>query len=222
MNESDAKRFRKRFIFSATRKGFSEFSEDLAHDSLIKWLEGRGKHQTVDQATVDAIRGAFGRPGSPNYQLKRNVTRPSGSLDAVANKSSGEVLGYHDYDLERIIETLNSSDRAIAVLIYVWGFKELEVGHCFGVTESRISQRLKGIQEKLSREMAREKQREVENLLGELPENGVRETISEETMEKVLREKVEGMEFEAHFGMAEEKFWAMEIANEESFPEWFA
>jgi hypothetical protein len=222
LDEATAKRFRKRFVLSASRKGFREFSEDLAHDALIKWLEGIGKHQTVDQATVDAIRGTFGRPSTLGYLAKRAVARPAGSMGEMANISSNAVDPNSEHDFERIIKSLGTTDRAILVLTYVWGFKEIEVGHCFGITESRVSQRLKGIYQGLSRKLEAEERRQGQGSNGEVPQNSQGETSSTHSLEEILRIETNGLECETAFSLANEKFWSVEVDNGEGYPEWFA
>lgn len=142
MDENTAKRLRKRAVLSAARMGFSQQSEDLAHDAILEWLEGRGQHQTVDQAIIDAVRRTFGRPGFPGHELRRNLEQRAKSLDAVARIPSRSINRDSADDFERLIKPLSSIDRAIVCLNYVWGFKEIEIAAIFGVTESRVSQRI--------------------------------------------------------------------------------
>lgn len=156
MDEATAARLRKRAVLSAARMGFTERSEDLAHDAIVEWLEGRGQHQTVDQAVIDAIRRAFGRPGLPGHELRRNLEQRPKSMDRLARHTSREVDRDSVHDFDRLIRTLEPIQRAIVCLRYVWGFQEIEIAQCFGVSESRISQRL---QAALSRIASRERQR---------------------------------------------------------------
>ncbi len=145
MDESDAARFRKRAVFSAARKGFAQHSEDLAHDALLSWLEGHGKHQTVDQAVGDAIRGAFGRPGTPGHELRGNLEQRAESLDALAYRAVPSIDRDSLTDFERLIKPLESIDRSIVCLRFIWGFNEIEIANLFGITESRVSQRLHAV-----------------------------------------------------------------------------
>lgn len=142
MNEKTAARLRKRAVLSAARMGFTEQSEDFAHDAILEWLEGGGQHQTVDQAVIDAVRRAYGRPGLPGHELRRNLEQRTKSMDALADLPSHSVSRDSVHDFERLIQPLGSVDRAIVCLNYVWGFKEIEIAALFGITESRISQRL--------------------------------------------------------------------------------
>lgn len=159
MDERQAKRFRDRAIFSARKRGFTEQAEDLAQDVLLKFISGSGTGQTVDQAVIDAVRGSLGDSRSHSSELRRNFhLYPIGMDDLAAS----EVPRRHPQDrlgFESIIQGLNSTDRAVVCLRFIWGLDGKEIGHCFGVTESRISQRLQRIQAGLSEALSREEQR---------------------------------------------------------------
>ena len=73
MTNEKAKELRKRAIASATRYGFAGSAEDIAQEVLCRFVEGRGKHQTVDQAVIDVIRSEHGRPGLPGHERRRAV-----------------------------------------------------------------------------------------------------------------------------------------------------
>lgn len=187
MTDDEAAKFRRRAIFSAARNGFSEQSEDLAHDVLVNWLEGHGQHQTVDQSVIDAIRRACGRPGTPGFECRRNVERPVDGLDALASRASPQIHPDSDADFERLIEPLESIQRAIVCLRFQWGFSEIEIGRAFGVSQSRISQRLSAALSRIeSRERKQGQPREIPQELQKRPEGasqgqgGIQEMVCEQ------------------------------------------
>lgn len=145
MTPDVATELRQRAILSASAKGFRQQSEDIAHDALLRWLEGFGRHQTVDQAVTDAIRGEFGRPGTPGHEQRRNLEQRYECMDGLARLPSREVTGDPLAEFERIIERLDRGDQTLCRLRFVWGFNEKEIGYLLGVTVSRISQRIRGV-----------------------------------------------------------------------------
>lgn len=52
-------------------------------------------------------------------------------------------------DFERLLDGLESRDRAILKLKYQWGFEGTEIADLFGVTRSRVSHMLSSIEGKL-------------------------------------------------------------------------
>lgn len=158
MDEASAARFRKRAIFSATRRGFTEQSEDLAHDVILSWLEGGGQHQTIDHAVIDAVRRTHGRSGTPGHEQRRNLEQRAERVDALANRPGPAVDRDSCHDFERLIKPLESIDRAIVCLRFIWGFSEIEIASLFGITESRVCQRLGAVFNRL-RHVARKGER---------------------------------------------------------------
>ncbi len=47
--------------------------------------------------------------------------------------------------LERMVDGRHPIDRACLILLFVWGFTQREIAELFGVSESRISQRIKSV-----------------------------------------------------------------------------
>lgn len=150
MDNEQAKKFRKRAIYSARKYGFGEHAEDLAQEVLCKFAAGQGRHQTIDQATIDAIRGNIGDPRSGNFERQRAAEREYESIEDKAHVAEPKSNGI---DFERYLGMLKGIDRAVVCLRIKWGFTEDEIGHCFDLTESAISLRLKKIMQTLAFEL---------------------------------------------------------------------
>ena len=184
MTDDEIKQFKNKAIISARKLGLGEHAEDIAQEVVAKFASGQGRHQTVDQAVIDVARGSFGDSRYDVHQQRRNLTRTYESLDIVANADRYGSTQSHQFDYPRIIDKLKSIERAIIVLRYEWGFKETEIAHCFGVTESRISQRLTRIQIGLRYGMAAEEQGEAQGVFAQKFEE---EDCSEEIRSEVAR-----------------------------------
>lgn len=93
------------------------------------------------------------------------------------------------------------------VLYYVWGLNEAEIAYCYKITESRVSQILKGVQERLRKRIEKEEQ-----------EKGVSKV--EELLQK---ENGRGprMECEKIIRMEEEESREMEKDSSRFLKEWF-
>jgi DNA-directed RNA polymerase specialized sigma24 family protein len=218
VNTVTAKKLRGRAIYSATRKGHAEFAEDIAQSVLLKFCEGRGKHQTVDQAVLDTLRSEYGVARNGSDVRKRNLFRAE-PLEAVPRVRVDSSSGG---DFERIIRVLRGTERAMVKLIYEWGFKAKEVGDLFGVTESRISQRLFEVQKRISSAMAIEEQRPAQVVFAQSEIKAWRERERQRGLEILSEEKGNGMEHGETYGLEEAQFWSMEINHEASVPQWFA
>jgi len=130
-------------------------------------------------------------------------------------------------DYERAIGILEGLERAIVILRYEWGFKETEVAHCFGVTESQICKRLTGIQARLSRAMAREEPREGSRIFETEAKAAPCKSRSPQSRQcEVARLGSEkrgssaGLARESNDGLEEEEPFSMESSYEASFDEW--
>jgi RNA polymerase sigma factor (sigma-70 family) len=171
IDRQTAEKILRRAKTSARKRGFGEHADDLAQEVLLSFVEGRGRHQTIDQAVIDAIRRTFGDSRSDHHQLRRacdwkGLTPRVLEIHGKSESDRGCEIGF-----ERIVSLLGGPDRAIIKLRYQWGFREREIGDLFGLTESRISQRLKDIQTRLHWVLADEQDRaERGNLVPEISE----------------------------------------------------
>lgn len=120
-----------------------------AEDFAVYAWEHRKKCWRLKWLFANYIREMLGRP--KHNQRGENARRgliTSGEL--LDQHGSGEHYGNNTIDRE-LLRNLKPIERAIVILTYEWGFNQSEVGDCFGVTFARIHQRLKTIQEKLSK-----------------------------------------------------------------------
>lgn len=158
LSQEDAARFLKRAKYAATKYGFSEHSDDFAQDVLLKYAEGRGRHQTVDQAVIDAIRERFGRPGLPGYS-KRYALATAYPIDEMREDAIGTPARGSEgngIDFDRLVRRLSPRDREVIELRFRDGYTELEIGEQLGFSESRASQIIKAILERLRRQLKAE------------------------------------------------------------------
>lgn len=153
MDNEKANELRRRAKLSAVRKGFTEDSDDLAQEVLLSFLEGRGQHQTVDYAVIDAIRRDRGDSRNGRFKPRKRERRPHCELKE--HHSIGESHESRG-DFERIIGLLKGGRRAIAVLFFEWELTQKEIGNCFGITESRVSQWILEIESVLRGKLSRE------------------------------------------------------------------
>lgn len=227
MDDATATRLRKRLVLSAARKGAKESTEDIAHDVIVKWLERGDTHQTTDQAVIDALRRTSGRRGFASYERKRNLSTANiiEPMDTLARMPGAPVNLDSDADFERLIRPLESFERAVICLIYVWGLKGSEIALCFGVDESTISQRLKRATGTLSKTVAVKELSPLQGVREEVEEVAKRKRKRSAAMEAFLRQALQGgsrMECETDQSVEEKQFWSMESHHAESVPEWFA
>lgn len=104
---------------SARHYGFSVSQDDIAQEVVCRILEGKGKHQTINQAVIDAIRKDYGR------------TPRALPPDKVLQDNSV---------LQSFVSSLAGVKRSVISLTYEWGFDLKEIGHVLGMTSSRVCQ----------------------------------------------------------------------------------
>jgi len=222
MNDEEAAKLRKRAILSATRKGLAEQSEDLAHDSIVRWLEGKGQHQTVEQSIIDSFRGTRRKRDAASPQYRRVEARDDDTMDDLENIPGAPIDRDTDSDFERIIQPLEQNDRIVMVLLYVWGLKLNEIGHCFGISESRVSQRIRGIQERISQTVAGQEQRSPGEIRQNIQGNELWQGSAEAYLETPCSKERQEMERGTYFGLETEESGSLEENSQENFPEWFS
>jgi DNA-directed RNA polymerase specialized sigma24 family protein len=146
-------KLRSRAHSSAIRYGFKRDAEDLAQDAICTMIEHPTAGRTVDQHVIDAVRKRYGRPGLPGFGARQNLEcaiANGAESDARAGEPCPGISPGDRIDLERMLRHLGvGEERAFFLLRYQYGFKEIEIAHLYGLTKSRISQRLKGIQNRL-------------------------------------------------------------------------
>jgi len=193
---------------SAIRMGFSGDREDISQEVLLRMLEGKNRHSTIDQIVIDALRERAGRKGAPSYERRKNLYNSHGQEPGQLETLIGSYDGTNSddrIDINRIAGFLNGDDRAILLLSCQWGMNEIEIGNLFGVSESRISQRLARISERLSARVKKEARSQGTG------------TSQVEEMGEI---KAQGLECQANQSMAGEESRKMESTNEPCFQKW--
>jgi DNA-directed RNA polymerase specialized sigma24 family protein len=152
--QENAARYIERAKIAARKKGFYEDADDLAQSLILAMLEGRHKHATIDQAIIDVIRAEHGRPSSGSFAAKKALRQ------GVKHLSDADNLKFRSVDprkrmddgldYTRMVKALpKREDKIIFILHHKWGFLNAEIGEMFGVTNTRINQRLAAIHRNL-------------------------------------------------------------------------
>lgn len=220
---------RKRVEFLARRFGFSQECEDIAQEACLIFLATENPYQTAFQTFVDALRRIAprtrgGRVRDPLFDVVESDNETA--LQRLPSRY-GEICGLSGESFEYLLNGAETTDRCVLILYYVWGLSEKEIGHCFGVTESRISQRLGNVQARIRRALARDKPGESARAFEvESTETQIRSIYSSPWSEKMA-----GISEAETFGrselgetarieMAEFKPRAMETDHETGFDPW--
>lgn len=216
MDEKEKTKYKK--IYGAAKRlaessGCAHIAEDFAQDACLKISQGR-KTSLVNIFT-DYRRQQFGDTrfdsGAQRQLLTTRILSTSPFEESPEHDWTESCIDFRDprtfpdqfRSLSDLLNGFYGIERAIMILLGQWGMSEVEIGNIFGVSESRISQRLKGIQKRLyaraAAEKSRERKREMEALL--LPD-----AEGESGLEQGSFERME-------IGQS----WQMERLNEESF-----
>lgn len=161
---------RKRISVSAFKLGIRrrEDIEDCISEITTRMLEGRHQHSTIDQAVIDYLRKQYGSKRTLGSD-PRKVLRPEDTKELHDNIGSDRGLfdsskygtlehGIDPWELHRLV--VGERNKIIFGLIHIWGLNETEIGNLFGVSPSRICQRIKGIQESLQQRVGKKKSRQ--------------------------------------------------------------
>lgn len=161
--------FYKGCVKEACRAGHYSEREDFAQWAFIKRLEGR--KAAIKHLLIDYLRREYGdvRTSSGAKRSFDRRYRKEASFEALRDDTSRSGDS-DDSGFERLLVGLSGTDRVIVFLINKWGFSYGEISDCFGVTESRICQRYKGVQkcisERIKKEEPGKRKREAEKTPG--------------------------------------------------------
>jgi DNA-directed RNA polymerase specialized sigma24 family protein len=150
---------------AADRMGLKRDREELAQEVLCRMLEGKNQHSTVDQTLIDALRERSGRKGSPNYEARLRLYSAESREPHHLGIPGGDRVGADlddRIDIQRMADFLRGEERALMKLRHQWGMNEVEIADLFGVSASRICQRLKGVCGRLSARASKAAHRERE------------------------------------------------------------
>lgn len=173
---------KKRIEIASYKYGLrGEDIQDAAQEILLRLHEGKHKHSTVDQMLIDYLRTQSGRKGTVSYDTRKALVKPQ-RLQPDNKSDRGFIDRDQFRDLEYGVDVgiyarlvNGETDKVIFKLLYKWGFCATEIADIFDVDPSRISQRIKRIQESIQQRI---KTKEL------LKDKG--------NLEKVLSEKTEG------------------------------
>jgi len=122
----------------AKAKGFHEHADDFGQEAYLTLSSGR-KAQ-INDLLIDFIRDTFGDTRYPNSMKNR--------LEYHTELPTSETIDISpEYRLvwDSIVNILEPKDRVLIVLKYYWGLEQKEIGYALGISEGRVSQRLKEI-----------------------------------------------------------------------------
>lgn len=171
LDDATAKLLHGKLKTSATRLGFGYEAEEIAQAVRLRMLEGRHQHATCDQAVIDYLRAEYGRKGEPGYDLKQALTLKRQSWEEYIIQHPGQFrteLGHGSIAFD-LLKHIRGQDRAMFLLTHYWGFNEIEIGNLFGISPSRVCQRLqrvpKCVQSGIKAEKSAYRKREMEKIL---------------------------------------------------------
>lgn len=154
MDEKEYKKLKSRIYFSV-RKYFGESldPEDAAHQIFLTWLSKRKESkQTIDHAVIDYARRTLGDSRTKSHNQRRSINMAvSDGLERVESPTR-----QYDANVQWLARILPRVERIVFLLRIKWGFNEAEIADLYNVSESRISQIYKGIQERLSKRVKQE------------------------------------------------------------------
>ena len=130
--------------------GHPEDADDASQYVIEQRLKGR--KGCVSHILIDYLRETHGSTrvsGGRKGQKRETRAAISGEGLEVADPRVIDVGSR--VDAEHLLRHLDSTSRAVFLLKHVWGLSEAEISNLFGVSESRIYQRLKGVESCLSK-----------------------------------------------------------------------
>jgi RNA polymerase sigma factor (sigma-70 family) len=228
MDEETALRLLRRAKFAARKYWRSEEVDDVAQEVIAAYLKNPESKQTINQAVLDHLRknGRRTRAGALRVFLPDCLSaaeQDQTSSISDESRSSREHLSI----FEPYLYDLKETDRCIAILYFVWGLNEEEIGHCFGVSQSRISQRLIGIQARISKCLAKGESGEISQIEPRVQSPSARHTgRPHEFASRLASLQEKARDLESRLGilatnqMAQSQSAQVESNNEARFDEW--
>lgn len=164
---------RRRVLYWANRKGFLNDADDIAQEVLLKYLTSSHTKQSARQRAIDAIRSMYGdsRHKNPNRLNRYVLPQHQVSLDYIEEDCSPEekeryymgqkmqTKGVLPLEYSEAIakmtasKKLKKSERACFLLSRVYGLSLAEIGHLYGLGESRMSQILTDLTDTIEAEI---------------------------------------------------------------------
>lgn len=149
----------KNYIKKSKYRTSTENDECLASEVYIYRLENPNRaSQHYSQSIIDCLRKHTGRKGGAGYTARKQFKNATGFDDVHGDsRATGHDVGERE-DPWKHIGWLRGVDRACLILKEYWGFNETEIANIFGVSKTRIYQRIKGIQSCLSKRVKKKEQ----------------------------------------------------------------
>jgi DNA-directed RNA polymerase specialized sigma24 family protein len=193
----------------------NEDCEDLFQEyQLQKWLRGyerNNEHLIIDY--LDKRKDHSRDRATGNRVLHTKIAGYAEAFsggrtidDVVDDRANKQRQFECSSEISKLLMFEDKTDAAMLRLKEIWGLSEAEVGNIFSVSESRVSQRIKRIQERLQSRAAKKaalERKAKESLAGTLPENAGTDRWR--------------MEQESNQGMAEGQSFEVETIATESF-----
>lgn len=169
MTEEEIKKFQKRARHVATKSGYRELADDFAQEIFVEFLQNPDRGATVDQLFIDYLRRTHGRPGTPGGDARIYARNHTVSIDEWVDGESKEIqlpasstigdidecsrydfeCSRYDFDIGRLALLFGGREAEIFTLYFVEHWTEKTIGKLIGVSESRVSQILKGMKKEI-------------------------------------------------------------------------
>ena len=202
LTEKDYERIRRQAIGCAKRSGHQSIAEDFAQECCLYALERQIPEVYVDRRLTDYLRKHNGRTGTPGGDARSFAIHTTKEYDDKAHGFQPRD-GCDHLDIPRMLNGIERHGRLIYALYHKHEMAEAAIADCCGVTESRISQIISGIQKTLDQRAARQK--------SDIPQT------RESKMEGLLPTSKQRLEQQTHYGMAHQEPGSLEGFDEEGF-----
>lgn len=210
MNEAAAKKIYSRARFVAIKYGHTQEAEDIAQSVLLQFIKNPKSKQTVEHAVIDYLRqNDWKSRGKSRRFCLFNRAQQDDRFEIESIPAVFGSNGHGHESFERYLNCLKTEDRIITVLRYKWSLSESEIGYCFGISDSRVCQRIKSIHKRIQKEISEDSQTGIS-----IP---IAIACEQSEISEIKRTQISQRENKC---MAQEKSIEMEIDSEARFDEW--
>lgn len=127
--------------------GFAQVAADFAAWRAVLLLEGKGHHQSTEQALVDFVRNEYGRTFFSENTKPKDRSQPRDALKSIHRTKKNFPPVARTEPLmtlnlgagAKLMETMQAA-RTIIILRGKWGLEFQEIAEILGVSPGRISQ----------------------------------------------------------------------------------
>lgn len=162
MTDDEIKNIQKKVRYSLRKFSGNDYGwEDVSQEVITRRLEGKGKHQTVDQTVIDISRSRVGRKGSPGYNERIKIAAAKTLEPKAAKKLIAPADDFRLSDrisVEQMFSCFKGNDRVILILHYKYGYDQVEIAYLYGVTKQYINEKLRLLENRLRRKVDGKKQ----------------------------------------------------------------